>query len=109
MISANVFNFTTENFQTKVLEANRPVLVFFWAVWCSPACQMQPFIDQLADNYVDKLKVGRLDVDGNRSTGITHDVMSIPTCLLFKGGVVVAKLVSYTPYERLEMMVKPYI
>ena len=109
MSSDNVFNFTTENFQAKVLEANRPVLVFFWATWNSSCRDLQPHVEKLANNYTDKLKVGRVDVDSNQQISITYGVQSVPMCLLFKGGVVVAKLVGYAIYERLEIMVKPYI
>ena len=109
MSTDNVFNFTTENFQAKVLEANRPVLVFFWAIWCSPARAMQLDVEKLADKYVDKLKVGKVDVEQNEPIASTYSATSVPTCLLFKGGVVVTRAIGATSFEKLENLVKPHL
>jgi thioredoxin 1 len=109
MSSVNVFDFTTDNFQAKVLEANRPVLVFAWATW-NPACRaMQDDVEKLADKYVDKLKVGRLDIERNEPIARTYGVQSLPHFLLFKGGVAVTQSVGAMTYSALENLVKPYI
>jgi len=109
MSTARIFDFTTDNFQTKVLEANRPVLVFFWAVWNSPSRGMQSDVEKLADKYVDNLKVGKVDVEQNEPIASTYNATSVPTCLLFKGGVVVAKASGDMSYSQLENLVKPHL
>jgi thioredoxin 1 len=78
--------FTDQNFETEVLKSDKPVLVDFWATWCGP-CQMAgPIIDELAEEYKDKVKVGKVNVDENPQTAMKFGVMSIPTVIVFLGG-----------------------
>lgn len=79
--------FTDANFSSEVLEEkNKPVLVDFWAEWCTP-CKMQgPIVDEVAKEMGDKAKVGKLEVDLNPETAQKYQVMSIPTIAIFKGG-----------------------
>jgi thioredoxin 1 len=78
--------FTDQNFETDVLKSPIPVLVDFWATWCGP-CQMAgPVIDELAEEYKDKVKVGKVNVDENPETASKFGVMSIPTVIVFLDG-----------------------
>ncbi len=90
MSGANTQNFTDAGWDAEVLQSEQPVLVDFWAVWCGPCRQMTPVIDQLADENLGKVKIGKLNVDDNGQTAMRYQVRGIPTLLLFKGGKLVA-------------------
>ena len=78
--------FTDQNFQSEVLNSPIPVLVDFWAEWCGPCKIVSPIVEELATEYGDKLKVGKLNVDENQQVSGTYNIMSIPTLLIFKNG-----------------------
>lgn len=84
--------FTDDNFQSEVLDADKLVLVDFWATWCGPCRQIAPVIDELAMENGDKVKVGKLDVDSNQNAAMKYQVTNIPTILFFKNGEVVDKV-----------------
>ncbi|MCY4587905.1 MAG: thioredoxin [Bryobacterales bacterium] len=100
MAGANTVTLTDEGFDSDVLQSDVPVLVDFWAIWCGPCRMMAPVIDEIADNYAGKAKVGKLDVDSNPQSASRYQVRGIPTLLLFKGGEVVEQLVGAVPKER---------
>lgn len=86
-------NFTDQNFQAEVLESKTPVLVDFWAEWCTPCRIVSPIVDELATEYGDKLKVGKVNVDENGQVSQNFGVMSIPSLLVFKDGKVVKTMI----------------
>ena len=100
MAGSNTVTLTDEGFDSDVLQSDVPVLVDFWAIWCGPCRMMAPVIDEIADNYAGKAKVGKLDVDSNPQSASRYQVRGIPTLLLFKGGEVVEQLVGAVPKER---------
>ena len=79
---------TDDNFEDEVLNADQPVLVDFWAEWCGPCRQIAPTIEQLAEDFDGRAKVGKLDVDENQRTAMKYNVRSIPTLLFIKDGKV---------------------
>jgi thioredoxin 1 len=80
--------FTDQNFEQEVLKADVPVVIDFWAIWCGPCKLIAPIMDELSEQYGDKAKIGKLDVDVNQQTAIKYGVRSIPTVLFFKDGEV---------------------
>ncbi|MAY74768.1 MAG: thioredoxin [Phycisphaerae bacterium] len=101
MANENVREFTDGNFQNEVLDAQEPVLVDFWAEWCMPCRMLAPTIDQVADEFAGKAKVGKVDTDANREVAVNYQISAIPTVILFKGGEVVKKFVGLTSKEDL--------
>ena len=93
MASENVLELTDENFEQEVLQAEVPALVDFWAEWCMPCKMIAPIVEELADEYAGKLKVGKMDTDASRETAMKFGISAIPTLLLFKGGEVARKFV----------------
>ena len=78
--------FTDANFDQEVLRSKIPVVVDFWAVWCTPCRIVSPIIEELAKEYEGKVKVGKLNVDENQQTSSKYGIMSIPSILIFKNG-----------------------
>ena len=85
MASKNVAEFTTDNWNQEVVQSTTPVVVDFWAPWCGPCRALTPLIDKLADQYVGKLKVGKVNIDNNPELANQYKVMSIPRVMFFKG------------------------
>ncbi len=106
MASENIATFTDQTFQTDVLESKVPVLVDFWAVWCGPCRAVAPAVEEIAKQYGDKIKVGKLDVDAQPNVPQRYGIMSIPTLLLFKNGQVADQIVGAVPKAHIEKMVQ---
>jgi thioredoxin 1 len=105
MASENVMAFTDANFDREVLQSEIPVLVDFWATWCAPCKAIAPLVDAVADEYVGKVKVGKVNVDENQAIPAKFSVRGIPTLILFKGGVVVEQIVGAVPKSQLDAMI----
>ena len=101
MASDAVLELTDANFEDEVVNADTPVLVDFWAEWCMPCRMLAPTIDELAEQYKGKVKVGKLDTDSNRDVSVKFGISAIPTVLLFHNGEVVQKFVGVTPKQQL--------
>ena len=92
MATANVKEFTDENFDAEVLKSDQLVLVDFWAEWCPPCRALTPTIEKLADAFQGKAKIGKVNTDSSREIVMKYRIGSIPTVMLFKGGEVVQTL-----------------
>ena len=94
--------FTDENFEKEVLQAENLVLVDFWAPWCGPCKVLGPTIDELAEEYKGKgVKIGKMNVDENQTVPGQFGIMSIPTLIFFKGGQPQDQVVGAQPKEKL--------
>ena len=89
--------FTSDNFQEKVLNSDKPVLVDFWAEWCGPCRMIGPLVEEMHGEYAGKAVRGKLNVDENGDIAANYGIRSIPTLLVFKGGEVVDKIVGAVP------------
>ena len=97
---------TRENFENEVMKSNIPVLIDFWAPWCGPCRMMGPIIEQLAEEYEGKAKVGKVNVDEEGELSQAFGVMSIPTIVLIKDGKVVKQAVGARPKTEVEAMLQ---
>jgi thioredoxin 1 len=100
---------TAQNFEQEVLKSEKPVLVDFWAEWCGPCKALEPIVAQIAREYAQVLKVGKLNVDDYPELAMRYGVMGIPTLILFKDGQEVARIVGYQPRERLLRQILPHL
>lgn len=88
---------TDGNFEVEVLQSDKPVLIDFWAAWCAPCRMIAPIVEELAEEYDGKVKIGKLDVDSNQQTAIKYGVRSIPTVLIIKNGEVADTIIGALP------------
>ncbi len=102
----NVVNVGDGTFDSEVLQADVAVIVDFWAEWCAPCKMIAPAIEELANDYGDKVKVAKFDVDSNPKTPTKYGIRSIPTVLFFKGGKLVEQVVGAVPKSYLESKLK---
>ncbi len=90
------------NFDQMVLQAEKPLLVDFWAIWCKPCLMVAPILDELAEEYDGRISFVKVDVDQNPKTAARYSIMSIPTLLIFKNGEPVSHIVGIRPKEELK-------
>jgi thioredoxin 1 len=89
-VSDRIVYVTDDSFEDEVLKSDQPVLVDYWAEWCGPCKMIAPILDEIADEYGDKLKIAKLNIDENPNTPPKYGIRGIPTLMLFKGGNVEA-------------------
>jgi thioredoxin 1 len=102
MAGGAVREFTDGDFDQEVIKSDVPVLVDFWAEWCMPCRMLTPTIEELANQYTGKIKVGKVDTDANRETAVKLGISAVPTVILFNSGEVVRKFVGVTPKQDFE-------
>ncbi|MGD0253192.1 MAG: thioredoxin [Verrucomicrobiota bacterium] len=93
MASPSIITLTQDNFSQQVLQSPAPVLVDFWAEWCGPCKMIAPLLDELADEYDGKVKIGKVNIDEQQNLAAEYGVRAIPTLLIFHHGEVADQLV----------------
>jgi thioredoxin 1 len=101
-----VIHVNDSNFEEEVLKSDKPTLVDFWAPWCGPCVPMGSIIEELAEEYKDRAKMVKLNVDDSPNTAGNYGIRAIPTLLLFKDGELEETLVGLTPKDRLKDLLK---
>ena len=93
MASPNIVTLTKTNFANEVLQSTNPVLVDFWAEWCGPCKSLAPILDELAEEYQGRVRIGKVNIDEHQELAAQYGIRSIPTLLLFKEGQVAEQVV----------------
>jgi thioredoxin 1 len=98
---SDTLKITDDSFENEVLNSDQPVLVDFWAEWCGPCRMIGPIVEELADEYDGKAKIGKVNVDENQ-VATKYGIRSIPALLIFKNGEVVDQIVGAVPKQQLK-------
>jgi len=93
------------SFESEVLKSDKPVLVDFWAPWCGPCRAIAPIVEELAEDFGDKVKFTKCNVDENPTTPTKYGIKSIPTLIFFKDGEIQDKVIGIVAKSRLEEMI----
>ena len=100
-------NVTDENFETKVIKAEKPVIVDFWAPWCGPCTAISPVLEEIS-NEMPEVVIAKLNIDEELNTGVKYSIRGIPTMLLFSGGKLKATKVGATTKSNLVSFIKEH-
>jgi thioredoxin len=104
-----VVHLNDDDFESSVIQSDKPVLVDFWADWCQPCHVMAPTLDALAEEYGDVIRVAKLDVEANPMTTARYNIRGIPALLLFKDGQLAQQIVGVRPKEEITRIIENHL
>lgn len=107
-MAANIITLTDQNFDEEVKGSTEPVLVDYWAEWCSPCRLIAPVLEELASEYAGRVKIAKLNVDDAPETARRFEVMSIPTLIIFKDGEPAHRMVGARGKPQLVQELSPF-
>ncbi len=102
MASEAIVELNDSSFDTEVINSEKPVLVDFWAPWCGPCKALGPVIEEISNDFVDRVKVGKVNVDENPEISMKFGIRSIPTLLVFKNGKLQDQIIGAVPKSEIE-------
>lgn len=106
---SSALDVTDTSWDDTVINSETPVLVDFWAEWCGPCKAMSPYVDKLAEEMGERLKVVKMDTQNNTEVPAKYGITAIPTFLVIKGGEVVQQIVGSQPYDQLKSNVEAHL
>ncbi len=104
-----IYHTNDANFQKDIQDDSRLIIVDLWAEWCGPCKMIEPILEEIAEQYPDKIKILKLNVDENQQTPINYGVMNIPTLIFFKNGKEVNRVIGAYPKNHLIKIIEEYI
>ena len=104
-MAKDILEIGDSSFESEVLQSDKPVLVDFWAPWCGPCRAIAPIVEELAEDFGDKVKFTKCNVDENPTTPTKYGIKSIPTLIFFKDGEIQDKVIGIVAKSRLEEMI----
>ena len=108
-MSGKIVTVSDAEFESSVLQGDKPALIDFWAEWCQPCKMLAPTVEEIAGEYEDKVLVGKLNVDDNPATATKYGIRGIPALLLFKDGKVEQQIVGVKPKEEVARMIEKHL
>ncbi len=106
---AQPIHITDGSFQEEVMKSDVPVVIDFWATWCGPCKLIAPIMEEMAEEYDGKAKIGKVDVDNNQQIAVQYGIRSIPTVLIFKDGELKENIVGAVPKKQIVEKLEQYL
>lgn len=103
-----IYQLSDANFEQEVLNSDKPVIVDFYADWCSPCKMVAPILSQIAGEQMDKVKIGKINIDENTATAMKYRVLSIPTLMFFRNGEMLGRIEGAVPKSVVDQKIQKY-